>query len=106
MADGLLPLPLNPLMRLPLSPPDKLRAFFDASSTASAKRKAAAVQGAGGAPDRSPAVVTVEGRTHPVQVGLLSAAFGLLHDWLLVSQLTKSHKERRTSAFVWLHGGL
>jgi ATP-dependent RNA helicase DDX35 len=58
----------------------KLRDFFDLSTaSAAAQRRAAAAAAAaaaagGGAaasprdPSRSPAVITVEGRTHPVQV--------------------------------------
>ncbi|PNW76512.1 hypothetical protein CHLRE_11g467654v5 [Chlamydomonas reinhardtii] len=61
----------------------KLRDFFDTSTSASTARRraalaaaaAAAGAGVGGVgcsePDRTPAVVTVEGRTHPVQVHYL-----------------------------------
>ncbi|GIL82479.1 hypothetical protein Vretifemale_11301 [Volvox reticuliferus] len=62
----------------------KLKDFFDAgtvtAAAAAAKRRAAAAAAAAGGvppppsdPDRTPAVVTVEGRTHPVQVHYLES---------------------------------
>ena len=47
---------------------EKLRAFFDTSTS---RGPAAAAGGGGNAPSRAPAVIAVEGRQHPVQVGLL-----------------------------------
>jgi ATP-dependent RNA helicase DDX35 len=42
----------------------RLAAFFDTSSGAGSKGS-----GGSGLPSRAPAVLSVEGRTHPVQVG-------------------------------------
>jgi ATP-dependent RNA helicase DDX35 len=45
----------------------RLAAFFDTANSVSSSG------GGGGGPSRTPAVVSVEGRTHPVQVGAAQA---------------------------------